>query len=392
MSKSIANVDTIAKPTGYEAGRQAFVSSLRKSVLMDIGADMKQTYLETVEPTLVKSGKSPKSGREVKEAMEDKRIYRFFTSIRVNAQEMTFESVRPQLERNAGKLISAAAEAREKNPAGGTLRLDPALPTPRYVSEVDVHLMPGCFHTEHTDDDVLQGARNTYGTVVFGKALSGYMRGGPGATIAQFLKVRYPDFHPEVIVDLGCTAGSNTFPYKDAFPEAEVHGIDVAAPCLRYGHARAEATGRQIHFSQQNAEKLDFPDNSVDFITSSFFLHEIPVKVTKAILKECYRVLKPGGLMIQFELPPGSEVEPYHDFYLDWDTWYNNEPSYQQFRAQIPKKLVLEAGFKEENYIQNQILNVGTVTDDEFRACALGEVKAKPGFGGVSWFTFGGWK
>ncbi|WP_411286651.1 methyltransferase domain-containing protein [Phenylobacterium sp.] len=391
MPATIENVDTIAKPTGYEAGRQAFISTLRKSVLMDVGGDMKKTYLETVEPGLTKGGKAP-NGRQVKAAMENKRIYRFFTALRINAQEMVFESVRPQLERNAGKLISAAAAARAKNPAGGTLELNPDLATPRYVSEVDVHLMPGCFHSEHAPDDVLQGARNTYGTVVFGGALSGYRKGGPGSTIAHFLKERYPDFQPQVIVDLACTAGSNTFPYKDVFPDAEVHGVDVAAPCLRYGHARAEATGRKIHFHQQSADKLDFPDNSVDFITSSFFLHEIPVKVTKAVIAECYRVLKPGGLMIHFELPPGSEVEPYHDFFLDWDTWHNNEPSYQHFRAQVPRDLVLGAGFKEENYIQNQLLNMGSVSDAEFRANALGEVKPKPGFGGVSWFTFGAWK
>ena len=163
MPATIENVDTIAKPTGYEAGRQAFISTLRKSVLMDVGGDMKKTYLETVEPGLSKGGKAP-NGRQVKAAMEHKRIYRFFTALRINAQEMVFESVRPQLERNAGKLIAAAAAARAKNPAGGTLELNPDLAVPRYVSEVDVHLMPGCFHSEHAPDDVLQGARNTYGT------------------------------------------------------------------------------------------------------------------------------------------------------------------------------------------------------------------------------------
>ena len=53
--------------------------------------------------------------------------------------------------------------------------------------------MPGCFHTEHAPEDVLQGARNTYGTWVFGGQLKGWVR-GPAETIAQFLKVRYPQF------------------------------------------------------------------------------------------------------------------------------------------------------------------------------------------------------
>ena len=33
---------------------------------------------------------------------------------------------------------------------------------------------------------------------------------------------------------------------------------------LRYGHARAEAMGATIHFSQQNAECTDFADGSFD--------------------------------------------------------------------------------------------------------------------------------
>jgi predicted SAM-dependent methyltransferase len=42
-------------------------------------------------------------------------------------------------------------------------------------------------------------------------------------------------------------------------------------------------------------EKLPFPDNSVDFIYSSHFLEHFQTSEIKSILKECYRILKPGG-------------------------------------------------------------------------------------------------
>ena len=32
----------------------------------------------------------------------------------------------------------------------------------------------------------------------------------------------------------------------DAFPDAEIYAIDVAGPCLRYGHSRAEALGKTL--------------------------------------------------------------------------------------------------------------------------------------------------
>nr|WP_287287651.1 class I SAM-dependent methyltransferase [Okeania sp. SIO2B9] len=64
---------------------------------------------------------------------------------------------------------------------------------------------------------------------------------------------------------MGCTVGANTLPYVDAYPNAEVYGIDLAPAILRYSHARAESLGKRVHFSQQNAEKTNFPDESGRF-------------------------------------------------------------------------------------------------------------------------------
>jgi len=40
---------------------------------------------------------------------------------------------------------------------------------------------------------------------------------------------------------------------------------------------KAEQEGIAVHFSQQNAETLDFADGFFDLIVSSFFFHEVPV-------------------------------------------------------------------------------------------------------------------
>ena len=391
---TIDNIDAVARPTTNELARQKFISTLRKSVLVDIGGQMKETYESAVAPAFEKAhGRKPAHSREIRDVMGEENIYRFFSTLRYNAQEMVWESVRAQVERNLPTMIDIADKAAQESPAGGTLRLNPDLEIPRYVTELDVHLMPGCFHSEFTDRDVAQGAIYSYGIGVFYGGLAMVAKGGgPGASIAHMLKYAYPDFKPKKILDLGCSAGNNTFPYVDVFPDAEVHGVDVGAPLLRYAHARAEAAGRVAHFSQQTAESLDFPDNSFDLVTSSFFLHEIPVKSTRAVFRECLRVLKPGGLMLHFELPPACEVDNYYDFYLDWDTYNNNEPSYSQFRAQDPRELCREAGFASEKFIQKQIYNWGTFPDEKFIACARGEIEAPVIANGGSWFTFGAWK
>ena len=82
------------------------------------------------------------------------------------------------------------------------------------------------------------------------------------------------------------------------------------------------------------------------------FLHEVPSKGIKLILKEAKRLLKPGGLMLHMELPPNKMLDPYNSFYLDWDSYYNKEPFYKPFRDMVPEKVCLEAGFSKNKYVE----------------------------------------
>jgi ubiquinone/menaquinone biosynthesis C-methylase UbiE len=137
------------------------------------------------------------------------------------------------------------------------------------------------------------------------------------------LRNNWPDFKPERILDMGCTAGSSTGPWARAFPDAEVHAIDVAAPVLRYAHARAEALGIALHFSQQNAEHTDFDDASFDLVISHIMIHETSLRALPRIFGESRRLLRPGGLMLHMDIPRGST--PFNQFMHDWESYNNNE-------------------------------------------------------------------
>lgn len=386
----VDNVLDIVAANGWERERQNFIGTLRRAVMVDLGGAMRKTWEEAVQPTL---DAPPTDAEDIRAKMEDRRIFKFYSACRYNAQEMVFESVRPQIERNAAVLSDAVARAMELNPTGGSLTLDPSLEIPAYLSALDTHLIPGGFYREtNVPNDALQGARSVLGSGVFGSGIKNYNVGGPGLTIANYLRIVHPDFQPKAIVDLGCTGGRNTIPYVEMYPDADVYGVDIGAPLLRFAHAHAEAMGHKIHFVQANAAKLPFADESLDFITSAFFLHEIPGKVTREIMAECYRVLRPGGLLMMFELPPNKNCDPYHNFYLDWDTWYNNEPFYAPYRAQDPLQLCAAAGFSPDQCFETQLLNWGTVPEEEFARVATGEREVKPGWGGASWYNFGAWK
>jgi ubiquinone/menaquinone biosynthesis C-methylase UbiE len=232
---------------------------------------------------------------------------------------------------------------------------------------------------------------------VFSFGLMGQNLDDIGQSIAGFIRLKYPHLKPKKILDLGCTIGHNTGSWKDQFPAAEVHGIDVAAPCLRYAHARAEAQGRAIHFTQMNAEALDFPDASFDVVFSSMFLHEIPQKGIANIMREAYRVLRPGGLMLHMELPPNSQLSAYDAFYLDWDSAYNNEPFYKPFRDLKPEELCRRAGFDAKKYVQFVIPSVGWYGEKVWSESAtqprdVDNDKTGRLTDGILWYCFGAWK
>jgi SAM-dependent methyltransferase len=376
-----------------EGARQDFVAALRGFVLHDMAGDMRAVYERDVRPRLVRElGREPRDGSEVHQALKHSDYFRFYSSIRVNAQEMTWDSVRDKVQRSRGTINARCAAAE----GPGSLTLDPDLAVPRSVSGIDVHLLPGNYDREGGDGDAAQGAFYDNGAAVFFMGLMGPDQGDIGRTLARFVKGKYPDLDVRRVLDLGCTVGHNTLPWAEVFPQAEVHAIDVAAPCLRYAHARARALGRAVHFRQMDATQLDFPDESFDVVWSSMFLHEVPLKDIRRVLKEAHRVLRKGGLMLHMELPPNKALPAYDGFYLDWDSWYNNEPFYKTFRDQDPVELCAEAGFDRARIEQHVVPSLNWFGEDTFRKAVEREAGVDENTGrldqGISWYSFAAWK
>ncbi|MEE4185740.1 MAG: methyltransferase domain-containing protein, partial [Gammaproteobacteria bacterium] len=110
------------------------------------------------------------------------------------------------------------------------------------------------------------------------------------------------------ILDWGCGTGASTVPFARLYPQAELHGIDLAAPCLRLAAARAAGQGLRVHWSQQAMEQTNFPDACFDLVHSTFLLHELPRSALRQAVAEAYRILAPGGWFVNldFHSPPGG--------------------------------------------------------------------------------------
>ena len=218
-----------------------------------------------------------------------------------------------------------------------------------------------------------------------------------GMTLSNYVRLKFPEFKPAKILDAGCTIGHNTLPWAQTFPDAEVTAIDVAAPVLRYGHARAESMGVPVHFRQMDATAMKFEDNTFDVVFSSMFLHELPLKDIQTYLKEAHRVLKPGGLLWQMELPPMNQMPAYDNFYLNWDTYYNNEPFYGTFRRQDYRKLLTDAGFGADEFMEATMPRYTFVGEEAYKEALSGDntfytLTGRMDPNGTRWYGFGAWK
>lgn len=381
--------------TPDENARQRFVSGIRGLILNDLADDLRAAYDRRAAPAFSKAhGHAPESSREVHQALRGDPAFNIYSAMRVQAQKMVWSSVAESVARESERL---QAEAGKVAGQAGSLSLDPALDIPKNVSAIDVHLMPGSY--TRGADSLEAGAVYDRGLAVFSMGLMGANLDDIGLSMSSYIASRFPDFAPTRILDAGCTIGHNTLPWKQAYPAAEVIAIDAAPGPLAYGSARAKMQGQSIAFKQMCAEDLAFADASFDLVWSSMFLHELSKKQRAAFFAEAYRVLKPGGLMLHMELPPNDQMDAFDGFYLDWDSYYNNEPYYKGFRDEVPRELCRKAGFAEGDYLDFVVPSIGIYGEDAVTQAAMGDRREAVGqqttgrlADGVMWFGFGAWK
>ena len=98
----------------------------------------------------------------------------------------------------------------------------------------------------------------------------------------------------------------------------KVDGLDMSSGMVDEGVKKVAKKGldKKIHLRVGDAQQLPFEDNSYDAVTISFGIRNIPD--VPRCLRECYRVLKPGGrlIILEFALPSSKLLRAGHLFYL----------------------------------------------------------------------------
>src|SRR6185312_1183685 len=107
----------------------------------------------------------------------------------------------------------------------------------------------------------------------------------------QFAKIKKGD----VVIDLGSGAGNDAFIARNETGESgKVIGIDLTPAMIERAGINAEVRGfNNVEFRLGDIEKMPITSNAANVIVSNCVLNLVPNK--DGVMKEIYRVLKPGG-------------------------------------------------------------------------------------------------
>lgn len=107
----------------------------------------------------------------------------------------------------------------------------------------------------------------------------------------QFAKIKKGD----TVIDLGSGAGNDAFIARhETEEEGKIIGIDFTPAMIERAKQNAETRGfNNVEFRQGDIEKMPVTANTADVIVSNCVLNLVPNK--DGVIKEIYRVLKPGG-------------------------------------------------------------------------------------------------
>ena len=257
--------------------------------------------------------------------------YRWFAWLERGAQQMLWRAVGDAV-RSGERCIPAPVP-----PA--TVTLDPDLAVPAWYTGCDIHVQPGGVWRDDESALVYElGAK----LVMLGENDDYRFH-------RLFVETAVPVRPYRRIVDFGCGFGKSTWPFKLAFPQAEVIGLDLSGPCVRLAACRAGERGLAVHFRQANAVASGLEAGSADLVASTMLVHELPVEEIERLFAEAARVLAPGGLLRFLDFQRTGDA--FRDLAMVEHGERNNEPFMPPMMAADLPAIATRAGLVHARWV-----------------------------------------
>ncbi len=333
-------VGTTPKPTTLgDESYLDFVQSFRKLVIREVFPVVAEAGQANYEARRDAGDIDGDAIEDISSAFSEVPVTRSFQRFVRSQQEMMWRRSRESLLRVAEQHVRDLDAAEQSGPA--TLESAPGFVTPGWARQ-EIHLQPGGY-----TEDPIAGLVFHVGTRAFYEGMND--DDALHRELAE--KMTLPaDGHLSRVLDIGCSIGQASLALKQHYPAAEIHGLDVALPLLRYARKMANDAGLGIRFRQALAQQTGYGDESFDAVMSYILFHETPLDTIPEIVREVYRILRPGGTFSIYEFPNsyGEQLPPAQRFLIDYDSRNNCEPYSIDFVYCNFKGMLTDAGFELE--------------------------------------------
>jgi ubiquinone/menaquinone biosynthesis C-methylase UbiE len=101
------------------------------------------------------------------------------------------------------------------------------------------------------------------------------------------------------VLDIACGPGGWLLELVTQYPHIQGVGIDISQLMTDYATSQATSNGlSNVQFRVMDAtQPLHFPDNTFDLINGRILTGFLSTHQWSALLQECYRITKPGGIL-----------------------------------------------------------------------------------------------
>lgn len=113
------------------------------------------------------------------------------------------------------------------------------------------------------------------------------------------------------ILDIGCSVGVSSRYLANKFLSAKVTGLDLSPYFLavaQFKEKKSTPRKNPISWVHANGEDTGLPSQSFDIVSIAYVLHECPTRAIVNLVKEAFRLLRPGGTFAVTDNSPKSKI------------------------------------------------------------------------------------
>lgn len=326
VQEALPHIDELLRWPSEEVPRVRYLVGLRRYWMTELYRRLRREYDERTE-----ADTPPASMEDAQPIVDELPSLRYFLWLDQHIQDQLWREV----ERMVDRRLEVFERVLDPRPDDlGTLETAHDFDYPDYYASFDFH---------RQDRGIWRDVR---GAIIYAMGARVIHVGrNDGFELHDRFADTVPLADPDSVLDVACGFGKTTFSLKRHYPGAEVHAVDLSAPCLWLGRRMATERDLEIHWRQADAERLPYDDDSFALVTVTMALHELPMASIHGAVAEVHRVLRPGGTFVSLE----NRVigDPLRDLLGAYHSSLIGEPYMNAFRATPFTEFAHAAGFAE---------------------------------------------